>query len=135
MLLFLLHFMCVALRTHARLQRAMSTESCGAGRQQTCTVQRSRKSTAGKRRSTGGGTNNCSLWAHKPPWRQCGYKTNTSTASSLKNIFYSGTFPVEAQEEPINLTKEFHCQKKINKEELGSDEVLSPPSPFYCRGD
>ena len=52
-----------------------------------------------------------------------------------KHFFYSGTFPVEAQEEPINLTKEFQRQKKINKQELGGDEVVSPPSLFYCRGD
>lgn len=33
MLLFLLHFMFMALPMHARMQRAISTEGCGAGRQ------------------------------------------------------------------------------------------------------
>lgn len=42
---------------------------------------------------------------------------------------------MEAQEEAINLTKEFQCQKQIKEQELGSDKVVSPPSLFYCGGD
>lgn len=104
-----------------------------AGRQHARAVQHSRKSTA---RSTGSGTNNCSLWAREPPLRLCGRKTNTSIASSHRNIFLIvGHFLWKHKRNPSAWWKSFSAKKKIKKQELGSDEVVSPPSPFYCRGD
>lgn len=33
------------------------------------------------------------------------------------------------------MANEFQCPKKMNEQELGGDEVFSPSSLFYCRGD
>lgn len=126
----------IASPVHARLQKSMSTEGCEAGRQHTHTVQRSRKSTAGNKVNRQRNKQPLSLGSRTtvPPVRMQN-KHQHCLIPQKRFFFNSGTFPVEAQEEPINSTKEFQCQKKINKQELGSDEAVSPPSLFYCRGD
>lgn len=115
-LLFLLHFICTALSMHARLQKAISIEGCEAGRQHTHTVQHSRKSTAGKTRSTGSGTNNCSLWACEPLSCLCGCETNTSIASSHKNIFFIvGHFLWKHKRNPSTWRKSFNAKKRLRR--------------------
>lgn len=42
---------------------------------------------------------------------------------------------MQGQEGFVNFKKEFLCQKEINKQEWGSDGVVSPPSLFEHRGD
>jgi len=47
-----------------------------------------------------------------------------------KQLFNSGMFPVEAQDEPINLMYEFQHQKKIREQELAVTKLSPHPACF-----
>lgn len=92
---------------HARLRKAMSTEGCEAGRQHTHTVRGSRKSTAGNKVNRQRNKQPLSLGSRTTvaPVRMQNKHQHCLIPQKRFFFFYSGTFPVEAQEEPINLTR------------------------------
>lgn len=116
-------------------REAMSIQGCGAGRQPTHTVQCSAQvqqarqgQQAVEQTTTLVGLVSCChayIDAKLPP----------PLPHPTRTLFHRGTFALEAKEESNNLKKELPCQKKINKQELGSEKLISPPSLYDCRGN